>query len=62
MKPLMFHAEVKAEDSANYADMRLRLIIRQAYLDATLTELTLDEALAILEQETSYLEKRIRKS
>lgn len=59
-EPIKFHAEVNAEDSSKYPDMRLRLLIRQAYLDATkYNELTLDEALHILQDETDYLEKRI---
>lgn len=58
--PVMFQAEVTAEDCHKYADMRLRLVIRQAVLDATSAELTLDEALHILEDEHLYLEKRIK--
>lgn len=62
IEPIRFHAEVKAEDSHKYADIRLRMIIRQAYLNATVQELTVDEALKIIQDEAEYLENRIKKS
>lgn len=59
-EPIKFHAEVNAEDSSKYPDMLLRLLIRQAYLDVTkYNELTLDEVLHILQDETDYLERRM---
>jgi len=59
-EPLMFHAAVKAEDCAQYDDMRLRMLIRRAWVDATEAQLTLDEALHILEDEVMYLQKRMK--
>lgn len=56
---IKFHTVVKAEDSHKYPDMRLRLLIREACLNATRDQLTIDEALSILRDEADYLEKRI---
>jgi hypothetical protein len=58
--PIMFHTEVKAEDAAKFPDMRLRLIIRQAVIYETGSQMTIDEALAVLKAEAEYLENRIR--
>ena len=59
---LKFMAEVVAEDVGQYADMRLRMIIRQAVMTATKAELSLDEAIEILENEALYLRKRIEEA
>lgn len=61
-EPIRFQTTVNAEDSHRYADMRLRLILRQAVLDATDTtrdHITLDEVAQILEDEYTYLRKRM---
>jgi hypothetical protein len=60
-EPILFQTTVKAEDAHRYPDMRLRLLLRQSWLNATEhNELTLDEVLTILEDEKTYLEARMR--
>lgn len=57
----VIRAEVDAEKASDFPDMRLRLLIRQSWLDATegTSGISLDEALAILQDEVSFLEHRI---
>lgn len=57
---IRFNTEAIAEDSSKYDDMRLRLLIRQAVLNATSGGLELDEAIEILENEALYMKNRIK--
>lgn len=60
-KKIKFMVQVNAEDAHRYPDIRLRLLLRQAWLNATeYNELSLDEVLRILEDEKMYLESRMK--
>ncbi len=61
-QPLRFKVEVEAEEVANYSDMRLRMIIRKAVVNATANDLSLDEAIEVLENEALYLRKRLEQA
>jgi len=53
--------EFNVEEAYRFPDVRLRLLIRKAVLDATEHDvLTIDEAIKIVEDEAEYLNKRLK--
>lgn len=55
-----FWVQVIADEVMKYPDIRLQMLIRNAVLQYTKYDLTLDQAVAVLETELDYIKSEIR--